>query len=248
MMLKYSQLIKESYYLAFIFLVFAFPLAVVPVVFEGLQHIVEVNLGMFTPPEIKTFDPVKWNIRIGFGALKVMSILLSIILLPRYFINNRNIRQSLHLSVSAKKAALSAVVVTVISVLWAFIIGPWLLSLLDSSIAFMKRVLLSLCLWVGAGALMQSHVNNWLAKIYGEAPLLEQENKAISKVMLGGFSPVIVASFFPALALHYALNIFAMGKGFFLLSILLFIDSFVVGLLAALLGASCYVVYKDARR
>lgn len=66
--------------------------------------------------------------------------------------------------------------------------------------------------------------------------------------MLGEFSPVMVVSFFPALALHYALNILAMGQGGFLLSFILLIDSFLVGLLAALLGSSCYVLYKDARR
>ena len=66
----FKQII-ESYRLTFIFIISALPLVCLPIFFEGLQHIVEVKLGMFTASDLESFGDEAQKKRLFFGIFKV---------------------------------------------------------------------------------------------------------------------------------------------------------------------------------
>ena len=124
----FKQII-ESYRLTFIFIISALPLVCLPIFFEGLQHIVEVKLGMFTASDLESFGDEAQKKRLFFGIFKVLSIVAMGIFLPRFFIHDRNLKQALQFSPKAARAVIIGFLCMVFVVLWMFILGPWVIGM-----------------------------------------------------------------------------------------------------------------------
>ena len=86
-----SSILKQSidsYRFAGLFFCFAFPLALIPVLGEAFQHIIEVQLGMFTSGD-EIAGATETNKRLAAALVKVMAMFSTVLLLPRYFLNGR---------------------------------------------------------------------------------------------------------------------------------------------------------------
>jgi len=117
-MTKISELISqifESYKLAFLFIGIALPLALVPVLGEGLQHFVEYKLGMFALERGDDLGDRAQAIRIGFGAIKILSLLFIALVLPRFFLMDRNRRRALSFTRQNRQALLRGFIVVLLN-------------------------------------------------------------------------------------------------------------------------------------
>lgn len=237
----------ESYRLAALFCFAAFPLFCVPVLFEGLQHIAEIWLGMFSAGAAENFTAEDQNIRLVFGVLKMLAITAMFAVVPRYFIHGRNMKAALSFSNDAKRAVLFGILFMILGVVMIFVVGPRVVELLIEGATAKQKMAYPLLAFLLLGFPLQMKMNNWLTRIFDDEPLREGDNKALNKAFKGGLSPVFLLSVLPLFVLHYALNTWAMGQTMALIVPLLGLDSLVVGLLAVLMGASTYVVYRDAR-
>lgn len=247
-MTKIIQQIFESYKLAAVFFLVAFPLACLPIVFEGLQHIAEVKIGMFAGEGGDNITDNGKAIRLFFGSLKVFSIIAVTVFIARFYVHGQSVRRALQFSASAKKAVMVGCLFMAAALVAVFYAGPALLRFITPDISETRATLIPLLVLFLAGFPLQSKMNGWMARIFDDAPLSEAQNKSLNKTMKGGFNVVIIAAFLPLMALHYFLNIQAMGGTAAQLWGLLTIDSVVVGLLACLLGSALYVVYRDGRK
>lgn len=246
-MLKLLQQTIQSYRLAFLFLTACFPLFCLPVFFEGLQHIVEVKLGMFAAKDGPKLSAEDNNIRLIFGGFKALSLLFLTILIPRYFIHGQSKERVLKFSKSARLAAIVGFVVILAHVLWVFGIGPVVVEAIKVDATAAQKIILPLVAIMLLGLPLQTRVNRWMARVFDDAPLSEGENKALMKAMMGWPTLILVLAIMPFMALHYYLNNAAMGAPEFGLYALLGLDSLLVGWLALVMGASYYVLYRNAR-
>lgn len=248
-MIKISEFISqllESYKLAFLFIIIALPLALVPVMGEGLQHFVEYKLGMFDLKSYDDFGDKAHSIRIAFGIIKVLSLCFIMLVLPRFFLMDRNKRSALSFTRQNGHALFRGLIVVLFSMLWLFMIGPTVLPLLLPSLSEGKILLLSFAALFIPSMFLMKPTNNWIASLWGLSLPTVTQHKAIKKAIYGiGFS-VQVAAIFPAMALHYWLGFNAMGATGGILATILIIDSVVVGFLACLMASCVFVLIRDA--
>lgn len=144
---KISELmsqILESYKLAFIFIGAALPLALMPVMGEGLQHFVEYKLGMFALKSGDDFGDKAHRIRLAFGAIKILSLIFVLLVLPRSFLMGRNTRNALSFTRQNGYALLTGLILIMGLFVWIFFIGPAVLSFLMPSLSKLKALLLLL--------------------------------------------------------------------------------------------------------
>jgi len=238
----------ESCRLAILFCLAAFPLFCIPLFFEGLQHIAEVWLGMFSAGAAENFSAEDQNIRLVFGVLKVLSLIAIFVLVPRYFIHGQSVESTLSFSNDAKRAALIGVASTIFFGIMIFFIGPIVVDLIIDGATDQQKMLYPFLVFLLISFPLYTKMNGWMAGVFDDAPLRKGENKVLNKALKGGFSPVFLLCFFPMLVVHYALNFWAMEQPMALIVTLLGLDSLVVGVLAVLMATSTYVVYRDARR
>lgn len=244
--MKLINQIIESYKLAFLFLVLVLPLFLVPVFAEGLQHYAEYKLGMFALKEGDTFGDKKQAIRVGFGVIKLISILFVFLVLPRFFLNDQNRHKALSFSADNIVSIYKSLFVTVIFIIWIFFIGPRVLSFLIPSLSPTKVMLLSLLTPVFFGLFLIKSTNNWIARLWGLALPTAAEHKAIFRAIYGSGVIVQIAVILPAMGLHYWLGYQAMGQSVVRLTSILLVDAVVVGILANLIASVSYVLIRDA--
>ena len=122
----------------------------------------------------------------------------------------------------------------------------WVMGMVMEGASKKQKALLPLLAVLMMGFPLQNHYNRWMAAVFDDTPISKQENKNLNKAMMGGM-PVIIVVIVPFMVIHYLLNMKAMDQALPTLLGLLTLDSLVVGLLAALMGATLYVIYRDAR-
>jgi len=247
-MTKISELISqifESYKLAFIFFTIALPLALVPVMGEGLQHFIEFKLGMFDLKSVNDLGEKAQAIRLSFGAVKILSLLFITLVLPRFFLMDRNKRSALSLTRQNGHALLRGLIVVLVMMAWVFFIGPAILSFLMPSLSKLKALLLLLLTPFLLGTIFSKSVNNWVTSLWGFPLPTPAQHKDINKTLYGPAFIIQVAVILPAMALHYWLGFNAMGQSGVTLAIILFVDSIVIGLLACLMGSCLFVIFRD---
>jgi len=237
----------EIYKLAFLFLVLAWPIACIPVFFEALQHYAEYKLGMFQATSFTEFGQDNQNKRLVFGAFKVFSIMAIYILLPRFFILGQDVWRAVNLSKRIKWLLFRVSLELLLFGAFVFLIGPWVLDISGLPVSQNQRVLISLLVIIIGSSSWQNHFNRCFAEIIEDRAVEKQEQKSINKALFIGFIFLMIPAVLPAMALHYGLGGLAMGAGGGGLFGILLIDSFVVGVLAALLAATFYVMFRDAR-
>jgi len=242
-----SQL-RESYLLAFSFLAVGLWLMAIPAVIEAVQHIVEYYFGMFQSNDGIQAGPEQ-SVRGLVAFFKVMSVIFGATVACRYFLHGNDLGKAITFSSSAKKSAALLATAMGLMLLFSIYLGPliqaWLksldLGLSKTFIRFSPAIIIVGLVWP---------IQDRLLKVF--ASIFEDDNPTpISKKTLkvwSNYSTLVMGvSILPFMVLHYFLNDQAIDKIFAVQFIFLSMDSALVGLMAAVLGAAIWVGYREAR-
>jgi hypothetical protein len=203
-------------------------LALVPVLFELIQHIVEVRIGMYDSPELAVATE-DHPLRMTFGLLKIMALTVPFYWATRYFAGNRDVaaarsydRTSLTLfaGVLAFMLAVAALSLFVLPREGAGVIASLLGSLLVSVLA---------ARWFAAAAL-------------GNAAIGPLRSAREMLRLLPWAVAFTIAAQLPLMIPHYGFAALAILGPKSLLWPGLVIDSFLVGWLALVIVAANWVV------
>ena len=222
--------------------VLALPLiAAVPFAAELIQHVIEVQVGMFDSyagAEAAGSDPA----RMGFGYIKVLTLFLIGYPLFRFLASGGDRRAAL--TVTRTSALLfGAVILLSLSMMVLNTIGGTLVTQMAGSEASV--------LGIGLAAFLAMIVVDTYLAAWKVAAALGNPRVTIAASfrIMHRHVPWSLAYFFaimlPLMILHYALNIGAIGLGSFTMWGMLAIDSVVASYLGILLSAA---VYRMARR
>ena len=244
---KLAQM-KESYSLALSFLSVATWLAIIPVSLEAIQHIVEYSIGMFQSND-GIQAGTEENLRLIAGFFKVISLMFVTVAVSRYFLRGNDLQKAVKFSSGAIKSAAYFALFMVFALIFLTYGAPffssWIASLnigLSEKIIRLSPVLLLFALmWPLQGASL---------KIF--ASILDDDNispisKKTTKYWTNQSLLLLLLVVGPAMVLHYYLNWGATDKVFVIQVSMLVLDSFLVGMMAILIGTATWIVYRDAR-
>jgi len=227
--MTFWQTFKASYTGGMAFML-AYPaLIAIPVAFELLQHVVEVHRGMYASlvaAKAADADPV----RLGFGLLKVATLTLSSYWIVRFLAWRDPARAG---AVEAPAARLFAGVLAFQLILTAVQLfalprtGGVLLS--EALAGFVLGVLLAA--WIAAAALGNARIGPWASARIMMPRLLWSAGLSLAVVL-------------PLMVPHYVLGALALVGPKALLWPVLIVDALLVGLLAAVMSASGYLIAK----
>ncbi len=239
----------DIYRIAAVFVLMAFSIILVPIAAEAVQHIAEVKFGMFNTED--GLQSGEKNLRLLAGVFKVLSVLLISLILPRYFIHDHHIGRALKFNAQARRVLYIAIFGIIIFGVLALYVGPLAIQYFVGKgvdIPIKLRPVLPLIILSIIILPLQFKTIGAIATVFGDTPMSKQEKSRLNKLMSVDFFLVLLTAIVPAMALHYVLNSFAMDKAGIVLFTVLAFDSILVGVLAALLAACTYVVYKEARQ
>jgi len=196
---------------------------------EFLQHVAEVQMGLFDSDE--SFDRLSLDPgRLQWGYFKVLGVSVSAILAARFWVNRADGRPWWSLASIAWKPFLTAfALMTLLSlpVMPGLGIPPAISAVLSLVVL---AVTLPLVVLAMAGLLGDRELT--LARAYREG-----WGRGLRIILF------VLAGFLPLQALHMANHVWALGAGDALLWALMIFDSLLVGLIAALQGTAMHHGY-----
>lgn len=203
-------------------------LALIPVVFELVQHIAEVSIGMYESPEMAVATE-KHPLRVSFGLLKIAALTLPLYWATRFFAGGRD---------AAAARSFDRRAIELFAVAFAFMMAVAAISLfLTPSDGLATAAMLIGSLFV------QVLIARWLAAAAIGNPAIGPLRSA--RVMLGQLVwaiPFIVIAQLPLMIPHYGLaGLAILGPKTLLWPVLIF-DSLLVGWLAIVLVAANWVI------
>lgn len=215
-----------------------------PVFAELVQHLAEFNLGMFTARD-GIEAGFETTVRLAFGAVKVMTIFIVILLAPRLWFYDFDLRRTLRPNwrnirfftiVVFANIFLSLFTEGLRNTINLFINTASMPAALELAVKlspdfFVTIASLFILLWFVAGLIGDFEMT------------IGRSIRLMSSRILWAIY-IFVLSIGPLYALHYALNFGAKGKSISAVAGMLAVDSIVVGVLGAALGAYLYVVYR----
>lgn len=229
--MTFWQALKDSYRGSFAFLIACPLLALVPVAFELLQHVVEVHLGMYD--SVEAAQALDGNsVRMAFGFVKTIALTLPYYWVTRW-LATRDPAFAARLDPGAIKPFSAFLVVTVgLTALQLFALPR---TGTATAIAFVIGVVISVLLaaWGIASAL-------------GNARIGPAKSAGIMGRQLPWAFALFVLGMLPLMVPHYAFAILAILGPKPLLWPVLIVDSLLVGWLAALLVGLAYFAVKRA--
>ncbi|WP_223670002.1 hypothetical protein [Kangiella shandongensis] len=217
-------------------LLFVAPLFwIVPTMVEGLQHLVEVQLGFFT-----VGDGVKGNtetaIRLTFGFFKVMSILVPVLLILKLSGNDWD-KSKLFPLVNLEKKTIVITAITILGLLifLGFFSEPftrWLTGLIkipEDMVPFTPLLVLLALVAIFRAPITRSMLTIAGVKLEGKLSVKSYGYELLNIIYL----TVLVAG---PMYLHYQIDGWARGTDGWELFGLLTLDSLLVGLMVLLIG------------
>ena len=239
---------KESYSLAHGFSAVAIWLVAIPVGFEAIQHIVEYSIGMFQSND-GIQAGAEENLRLIAGFFKVISLMFVTVIVSRYFLHGNDLQKAIKFSSDAIKYVAYFALFMVFALLYlsygAPILSSWIASLNFGLSEKMNR-LVPVLLFFASMWHLQDATFKMFASILDDDDTTPISKKA-TKYFINQSLPLFLLVVGPAMVLHYYLNWGATDKNFVIQASMLIIDSFLVGVMAVLIGAVTWVVYRDAR-
>ena len=211
---------------------------VIPALIEGLQHFVEVQLGMFTIGD-GVQDGKEKAIRLLFGYFKVISITIPALLILKLAANQWDKRQLFPLTSFEKKVFIAVPLSLLLALIFVFYFSApvvaWLNSLLNipqGLLPFMPVILLLIPM-----ALLRQPFLKMLLRLSGiniEGKL--SQRSYLFEILMFLFTALLLTA---PMILHYKLGLdWAMGATGWELFGLLAADSVLVGFMALLMGLS----------
>ncbi len=210
---------------------------VIPTLLEGLQHFVEVQLGMFTVGDTVE-EGQETAIRLAFGFLKVLSILIPSMLILKLSAEGWNKSKLFPLTAFEK----SSLIVLAVVILAALIFVTYYGQANTASLLGKFEIPPELAPFVPLLILLVPMLifRNKLLKGFLKFCGVEVEGKLSSKSYLFELCYIVFPALFMAapMVLHYKLNEWAIGTQGWELFGLLAVDSLLVGFMTLLLGLS----------
>ena len=214
-----------------------------PTLAEAVQHVAEYQLGMFTAGDGISAGRES-TIRLAFGVVKIIAVLVVLMWTPRYWFHGRDIRRAFLPTVRNLKflgiVVLAQVVISFVTdaakagteaALTGWASQPWIAYAPLATQLLISILSLYILLWTIAGLL-----GDYSMAIRRSAVLMHGRFIRTIVVFAGGYAPLF--------ALHYALNYGAMGQPPAIVAAMLVIDALVVGVLAVAMGNTLYVIYS----
>lgn len=215
-------------------------LFLIPVLGELIQHIAELQIGMYASVEAARAmgdDPI----RLFFGLIKTLSILIISVLAARFWYFN-NMQQTF--TINRKTLLFISVLLTVLitSDASTLFILPHLLADDSSSLIGLVFIVLNLILTITYIYLLLWLVDNIISnhKITVKQSIQKMHGAVIKNIILVLIAPL------PIIAMHIGLGGYFVLLGFSypVIIMLLVIDSIIVGFLGAVMAATNYVIYE----
>lgn len=210
---------------------------IVPTVIEGLQHLVEVQLGFFTVGDGVTGN-TETAIRLTFGFFKVMSILVPVLLILKLSANDWDKSKLFPLTALEKKAlAITAATILGLLIFLGFFSEPftnWLTGKIDIPQKLVPFAPLFVIL--ALVALFRTQVTRSILTIAGVELEGKLSIKSYGYELLNIIYLAILVS--GPMYLHYQIDSWARGTSGLELFGLLTLDSLLVGFMALLIGLS----------
>ncbi len=239
--------IIESYYLAIQFITVATLLAMIPVVAEAVQHSIEFRFGMFSSDNgIQHGSEYNW--RLVSGVFKVFAVIIVSVATMRYFLHSKNTLLAFRLSSKAKRSAsilLFSILCMVVLVSYGLPMLSEYLKTLNSSLSDEKVFHITLLFLFIMFWLFQSRTLLMMKGVLDDDAISGRSEVRFVRKWAIQSVPVLIVSVLPTMALHYALNWHAVDTSWVQQIFLLSFDSLLVGFMAVLIGAACWVTYRD---
>lgn len=236
--------VRETYNRALPF-IRAVPLAAAIVAgAEFAQHVVEIRIGMYAPDALVTRD--EQRLRLFFGAVKILAILLTILFAVRWWAFGGDTRRAAWPTVPMFKGLSRVILVQIGGELLLLGIGALLARLAGAGAGQGARLALAagpLLLWL----LLETLLLPWFVGLLTEdrSMTLRRSIRAVSGRIWAAFG-VLLMGYLPAIALHYAIGFAALGREGPVVWLLMLLDSAVVAVLAVLLASTYFTIYRRA--
>lgn len=212
-------------------------LIALPVLAEGVQHVAEIRVGMYAT----AMTPEGQSVRIAFGLVKVLAIVLTIILAWRLWRFEGDVARVFRPTRALVRGIGLFLLVQFVGDAVALLAGRCIVALLGSPVGAMRLVaLLPLLCWL----LVSLTLFPWYVAL-----AVEDRTMTIARsirAVAGRFAPtlgLLLAGVLPLMALHYALGYAALGGA--PVWPLMLVDTAVVGLLTAAVAASYFMLYDQ---
>lgn len=206
-----------------------FALVAVP---EFVQHIVEIRLGMFQ--SLAGFRAHALDgVRMGFGAAKILGLLLCMLLTARFWWFEGSLRRTFRLGWRD-----GGRIVLALGLLFA------------AGLPMDPRLVVYLPGLLKIPAIAASWLLSFLLTAYLVAAVIGDREMTFGRsmrrgwVMVPGLAILVAAAFYPAMRMHALDHKLALGQAEPLVWLLMGWDALVVGLLASLTGSALYVAYR----
>jgi hypothetical protein len=223
--------IYESYRLGGRTFLIAPAIVAIAVLPEFIQHVVEIQLGMFDSMEAArrlANDPLRW----GFGYAKIAGLVLAILLTTRLWACDGSVRRALLIPPGVLLRTVGALAVTLLIGLGLDYLAKLLPPLPGAALALVS-------------AILQAGMTAWTV-----AQLIEDRTMTLRRALTTHLptAALLFLLFFAAMApaqlLHLANHRMALGQPDALVWPLMLFDSLLVGLMAALAGAGLFVAMR----
>jgi hypothetical protein len=218
-------------------------LFVLPVAAEFLQHTVEMHLGMYGG----SLDSHAQAVRLGFGMVKILAVFLTLLVALRWWGLAGNLGRALRPSWRLAGGLALTFLVEMVGDLLAIGIGLGIIELAgDSSRGLrMAAILVPLMGWKFVAGLIYPW---YVALLIEDREMRLRRSIAVMRGRVFHTFGLLVAGYLPLMIVHYALGLGAMGRSGPLLWVMMIVDAGVVALLVAMLAATYFEIFTDAKR
>ena len=224
-------------------LVLALPLLLsLPFAAELLQHFAEIRLGMFTGP----IDARAQAVRLAFGAVKVLSLFVTVLVALRWWAFDGDIGRTLRPNWRLAKGLSLVALVQIGGDLLGLGIGAAILAAIGdpSRGARIAALVVPLLGWLFVAGLVYPW---YVALLTEDREMTLRRSIAVMRLRLFRTFGLLVAGYLPLMIVHYALGFGAMRQEGALLWAMLIVDAGVVALLISMLAATYYEIYLRAK-
>jgi hypothetical protein len=225
-----AQAVTEVYRKGFTLIVAAPVVAAIAVVPEFMQHVAEIQLGMFASREAfaaLAMDPT----RLAFGAVKVVGLIVAMLAAARYWACEGSLKRTFAMPLRDVGRTVFAIALNALVSLPASFTGG-LPAPLHYSVTAICWILSLLLFAYAVGAVIGDREMTL-------ARSLRRGWRFVPWIALLG-----AAGYVPTMALHMGAHWQAIGSPEPIVWLVMALDALVVGLLATLVGSALYVSYR----
>lgn len=217
-------------------------LLTLPAVAEFAQHGAEILLGMYAPGGMR---PGGEATRLTFGIVKIVSILVVLLVALRWWRFDGDMHRAIRPTWAMTRGLVIVVAVQFGGETLILLIGSGLATMVGASGAGVRfaTLMIPLLAWLFMAGLFFP----WYVGLLTEDRTMSLRRSArATRSRLPSVFGCLLGGFLPLMIVHYAIGYGARGRPVPLIWSLMAIDAAIVALLAAMLAASYFTIYRRA--